>query len=107
MGQSYFRYEFLRLLFKLGDEMLSTKIYPSLILYLLLQFENMVSFDIQNVTDDHFIKTLTEELTSQCGEIRFTKLIHEMIWVAFVNNEHALEAIKLGPLKVIMYCVII
>ena len=65
-----------------------------------LQFENMVSFDIQSVTDDHFIKTLTEELTSQCGEIKYTKLIHEMIWVCFVNNNHALEAINHGPLKV-------
>ena len=63
----------------------------------------MVSFDIHSVTDDHFIKSLIEELTSQCGEIRFTKLIHEMIWVAFVNNETALEATKLGPLKVSMW----
>ena len=62
----------------------------------------MVSFDIQSVTDDHFIKTLTEELTSQCGEIKYTKLIHEMIWVCFVNNNHALEAVKHGPLKVLM-----
>ena len=64
------------------------------------QFENMVSFDIQSVTDEHFIKTLTEQLTSQCGEIRFTKLVHEMIWVCFVNNKDALEAVQHGPLKV-------
>jgi hypothetical protein len=63
----------------------------------------MVSFDIHGVTDDHFMKTLAEELTSQCGEIRFTKLIHEMIWVSFVNNQDALEAVKLGPLKVMIY----
>ena len=63
----------------------------------------MVSFDIQGVTDEHFMKTLAEELTSQCGEIRFTKLIHEMIWVSFVNNQDALEAVKQGPLKVIIY----
>ena len=62
----------------------------------------MVSLDIHGVTDDHFIKTLTEELTSQCGEIRFTKLIHEMIWVAFANNETVLEAVKLGRLQVNM-----
>ena len=60
----------------------------------------MVSFDIQNVTDDHFIKTLTEELTTKCGEVRFTKLVHEMIWVCFVNNKDALEAAQQGPLKV-------
>ena len=62
----------------------------------------MVSFDIHSVTDDHFMKALTEELTTQCGEIRFTKLIHEMIWGAFANNETVLEAVKLGRLKVNM-----
>ena len=60
----------------------------------------MASFDIQSVTDEHFMHSLIEELTTQCGEIRFTKLIHEMIWVAFVSNEKALEAVKLGPLTV-------
>ena len=60
----------------------------------------MVSFDIQSVTDEHFIKTLTEELTTKCGEVRFTKLIHEMIWVCFINNKDALEAVQQGPLKV-------
>ena len=60
----------------------------------------MASFDIQSVTDEHFMHSLIEELTTQCGEIRFTKLIHVMIWVAFVSNEKALEAVKLGPLTV-------
>ena len=60
----------------------------------------MVSFDIHSVTDEHFIKSLTEELTIGCGEIKFTKLVHEMIWVAFVHNQDALKAIQQGPLKV-------
>ena len=60
----------------------------------------MVSFDIHGVTDDHFMKSLTEELNKRCGEIKFTKLIHEMIWVSFVNNQDAMEAVKQGPLKV-------
>ena len=60
----------------------------------------MVSFDIQSVIDDHFLQALKEELTSRCGEIRFTKPIHEMIWISFSNNQDALEAVKLGPFKV-------
>ncbi len=34
------------------------------------QFENVVSFDVSNVVDDHFMTTLKEALTA-VGDIRF------------------------------------
>ena len=66
----------------------------------LLQFANMANFDIQTVTDEHFMETLIQKIRTECGEIRFTKFIHEMIWIAFVLNEKALEAVKLSPMEV-------
>ena len=59
----------------------------------------MVSFDIQNVIDDHFMQTLREEL-EEIGKIRFTKYINEMIWVAFMDHGKALEATTKGQIKV-------
>lgn len=65
----------------------------------LLQFENVVSFDLQNVIDDHFMDELHEEL-GKVGPIRFTKYINEMIWVAFMDHSHALDAEKLHQITV-------
>ncbi|XP_059090202.1 synaptojanin-1-like isoform X2 [Tigriopus californicus] len=65
----------------------------------LLQFENVVSFDLQNVIDDHFMDELHEEL-GKVGPIRFTKYINEMIWVAFMNHSHALDAEKVHQISV-------
>ena len=64
------------------------------------QFENMVSFDVLNVIDDHFMEELGSKVRSAYGEVRFMKFIHEMIWVAFVHNEQALEMAKGGPIQV-------
>lgn len=62
------------------------------------QFENVVSFDIQNVIDDHFMQTLVDKL-EEVGKVRFTKYINEMIWVAFMDHAHALEAEKLSTIQ--------
>jgi hypothetical protein len=43
------------------------------------QFDSAVSFDIQNVIDDHFMTSMVEQLEA-IGKIRFTKYINEMIW---------------------------
>ena len=59
----------------------------------------MVSFDIQNVIDDHFMEQMREKI-EEIGKIRFVKYIHEMIWIAFVDNSHALAAVELGMIKV-------
>ncbi len=65
----------------------------------LVQFENMGSFDVQNVIDDHFMASLAEEL-QEFGKIRFTKYINDMIWVAFMDHSKALEAEKAGRIEV-------
>lgn len=64
-----------------------------------LQFENVVSFDIQNVIDDHFMQELNERM-EEVGKVRFTKFINEMIWVAFMDHSKALQAEKLGVIQV-------
>ncbi len=63
------------------------------------QFENVVSFDIQSVVDEHFMQSLSERL-GEVGKVRFTKCINEMIWVAFQDHGKAIEAEKLGSIQV-------
>lgn len=65
------------------------------------KFESIVSFDVQNVIDDHFMKELVERLEA-VGKIRFTKFVNEMIWVAFMDHAKALDAVKLGAVQVRM-----
>jgi len=67
----------------------------------LLQFENMVSFDVQNVIDDHFMAATVEFMEEKCGgKVRFAKFVNEMVWVAFVDHSKALAAAELGPINV-------
>ena len=65
----------------------------------MLQFENVVSFDIQNVIDDHFMEALRARI-EEVGQIRFVKYIHEMIWIAFKDHSKALEAEQIGNITV-------
>ena len=58
-----------------------------------------MSFDIQNVIDDHFMESLREKI-EEIGKIRFVKYIHEMIWIAFMDHSHALAAVEGGLIKV-------
>ena len=43
--------------------------FPDLTSQFLFQFENVVSFDVMNVIDDHFMSTLKDVLNA-VGEIR-------------------------------------
>lgn len=67
---------------------------------ILLQFDNLGSFDVSSVVaDDHFMESLSAEV-SKIGQIRFIKCIHELVWVAFMNHSKALEAVDVGKIQV-------
>ena len=63
------------------------------------QFENMVAADVQKTVDDKFMAALTAEVNN-IGQTRFVRLKNEVFSAAFVDHAKALDAVKVGLIKV-------
>ena len=63
------------------------------------QFENLVAADVQKTVDDKFMSALTEEV-NKIGQTRFVRFKNEVFSAAFVDHARALDAVKVGLIKV-------
>ena len=63
------------------------------------QFENMVAADVQKTVDDKFMSALTAEV-NKIGQTRFVRFKNEVFSAAFVDHAKALDAVKVGLMKV-------
>ena len=59
----------------------------------------MVAADVQKTVDDKFMSALTAEV-NKIGQTRFLRFKNEVFSAAFVDHAKALDAVKVGLMKV-------
>ena len=59
----------------------------------------MVAADVQKTVDDKFMSALTAEV-NKIGQTRFVRFKNEVFSAAFVDHAKALDAVKVGLMKV-------